>query len=525
MPNFLHDNLTHSALAYPNKDAFRCDSSAITYKELDESSSRMAGLLQALGVRKGDCVGVRLRPSIESAISVYGILKAGAAFVPIDPNAPNPRLAELVSTGNIRIVVTSQLGENVAACLERAGVTAVIGGASEQGALLKCLPFSAIHEAPTHEPVTIDTACPAYVIFTSGSTGTPKGIIHTHSSGQAYARLSVETYGVTSADRIGNLSPLHFDMATFGYLSAVLAGATTVLIPQSYASLPASLSSLIESELLTIWYSVPHALIQLLERGVLATRDLTNLRWVMFGGEPFAGSQLRRLREILPYAAFSNVYGPAEVNQCTFHNIGSANSGEAAPAVHNVPIGRVWKETCGLVVDGTDSQVSRGEQGQLLIHSTTMMSRYWNGTEEDPTTFFISDDGRRYYRTGDLVTEAKNGDLIFHGRMDDQVKIRGYRIELSEVEQAIAALSFVEENAVFRSGSAETSMLEAAVKLRRGQAVTKSQLCQLVSGKLPRYAVPSKVHFVDTFPRTSSGKIDRNALQHSVENNKQIEPV
>ena len=173
----------------------------------------------------------------------------------------------------------------------------------------------------TINPVKILESDLAYIMYTSGSTGAPKGIMHTHHSGLSYAKLSTQVYDVKPSDRIANHAPLHFDISTFGYFSGPLASATTVIIPDAYTKLPASLSTLMEQEKISIWYSVPLALVQLLHNGVLEARDLSSLRWVLYGGENFMPKYIRSLMALWSNATFSNVYGPAEVNQCTFYHL------------------------------------------------------------------------------------------------------------------------------------------------------------------------------------------------------------
>jgi amino acid adenylation domain-containing protein len=351
-------------------------------------------------------------------------------------------------------------------------------------------------------------------MYTSGSTGDPKGIMHTHDSGLSYARMAAHTYGVRHTDRLSNHSPLHFDMSTFDYFSGPLAGATTVIIPEAYTKLPASLSRLIEAERLTIWYSVPFALIQLLVRGVLHERDLGALRWVLFGGEPFPPKHLAALMARLPGARFSNVYGPAEVNQCTFYHVPPMPEGSDEP----IPIGQVWPNARGLVVDDADQPVADGEAGELLVQTPTMMRGYWGREDLNARAFYRRSPFAGYeevfYRTGDLVQRQPDGELRFLGRKDRQIKTRGYRVELDEVEAVLLAHPAVEEAAVFPVPDGEGSQrIEAAVILRNGSVVPAAELIRHGKEHLPWYALPLKIEPVAAFPRTTSGKIDRRALQ------------
>ncbi|MGI9264604.1 MAG: amino acid adenylation domain-containing protein, partial [Gammaproteobacteria bacterium] len=449
MNYLLHQAIDRSAERYAERPAFRFLGSTLTYAELVRRANQLAWTLAGEGIKRGDRVGIFLHKSIESPVAVYGIMKAGAAYVPLDPGAPVSRLRKTIQHCGIRCLIThAQKEQDTCNLLQgETSLECVIGLDVLDRPGIRCLGWDSVEAAPgARAPdAGVMEQDLAYIMYTSGSTGIPKGIMHTHASGLSYARMAAETYGITHDDRLSNHSPLHFDMSTLDYFSGPLRGAATVIIPEAYTKLPASLSKLIEDERLTIWYSVPLALIQLLLRGLLEQRDLSALRWVLFGGEPFSSKHLYALRRLWPQARFSNVYGPAEVNQCTYYHIPGAEPESDAP----VPIGRVWPNAEGLVVDEKDQPVACGESGELLIRSPTMMRGYWDQPELTERAFYrrqiaggVSD---VYYRTGDLVQERDDGVLMFLGRKDRQIKTRGYRVELDEVESVLATHEQVEE--------------------------------------------------------------------------------
>jgi amino acid adenylation domain-containing protein len=451
---------------------------------------------------------------------MYGIMKAGAAYVPLDPSAPVARLEFVIRDCGIKILLTQPNKRDVIRQLEEknTGLECVIGLPQESGLGLCTFEWEwAISQSEMNAPaVHIMEDDLAYIMYTSGSTGTPKGIMHTHASGLSYARLSADLYGVRHTDRLSNHSPLHFDMSTFDYFSGPLVGATTVIIPEAYTKLPASLSKLIQDERLTIWYSVPFALIQLLLRGALESRNMESLRWVLFGGEPFPPKHLRSLMDKLPQARFSNVYGPAEVNQCTYYHIPSIkdDNNEA------VPIGVIWENSEGLVIDNQDREVGTGEIGELVVRTPTMMRGYWGRPDLNAKAFYrrtvYGDYEDVFYRTGDLVQRHQDGNLRFVGRKDRQIKTRGYRVELDEVENALAGHPLVEETAVYAVPDGEGSLrIESAVLFKPGSICTETELKQYLNTLLPWYAVPGIIRAVTEFPRTTSGKIDRRYLQET----------
>ncbi|MEO1619426.1 MAG: amino acid adenylation domain-containing protein [Cyanobacteria bacterium J06632_3] len=554
MVYLLSQILDRSAERYCEREAFRCEGEGLTYGDLLRRANGLAHWLVDHGVKRGDRVGIYLNKSLESAISIYGIWKAGAAYVPLDPSAPLSRIAYSINHCSIRHLITHRskrrklpellsivpdvrwvvgipdslkLGEELGEELEEAE--------RKNAVLTRCdwedLPLC--DHAPNVHLLAQDLA---YIMYTSGSTGTPKGIMHTHYSGLSYAELVAETYGLTERDRIGNHSPLHFDISTLGFFAGPLVSATTVILPEAYTKMPASLSQLIQDESLTVWYSVPFALTQLWLRGVLSERDLSALRWVLFAGEPFPAKYLYALMQRLPNARFSNIYGPAEVNQCTYYHVPPLAAGEPVPE-DIVPIGQVWKNSEGIVVDEADNLVKQGDIGELLIRTATMMSGYWQQPELTAKAFYkteIANQPAVFYRTGDLVQADSNGQYRFIGRKDRQIKTRGYRVELDEVEAALVAHHQIEEAATYAIPyEAGSYQIEASVvlsvslkeeKVRKEQIgeeqnTTETDIKRYLAERLPSYAIPARITILSTFPRTGTGKIDRRSLQTVAQQN------
>jgi amino acid adenylation domain-containing protein len=517
MVYLLSQIIDNAAQKFPERPAFRFQGDTASYADLSVWTNQLANVLIDQGVKRRDRVGIFMNKGLEMPLAVHGIMKAGAAYVPIDPAAPAERLKFIINDCNISLLIADKAKATVLGTI--AGQTSLkylIGTVTGAGLPYRAISWDEIRSAPAHHPLQhpVMEDDLAYIMYTSGSTGQPKGIMHTHRSGLSYAKLSAHTYGLHEGDRLGNHSPLHFDMSTLEFLSGPLQGACTVLIPEEYAKLPASLSKLIEEERLTVWYSVPFALCQLLLRGAMESKSLESLRWVLFGGEPFPPKYLRALMEVLPKARFCNVYGPAEVNQCTYYHITDLPGND----LESVPIGRVWPNCEGLVVDDEDQPVSEGNQGELLIRTPTMMRGYWNRDDLNAKAFFIREPFSNYseifYRTGDLVRLNDDGDYVYLGRKDRQIKTRGYRVELDEVEAALSRHQEVEEAAAFALPDAEgTAMVAAAVILKNGSTIGPSELIHFLKSLLPAYALPGVIRIYHIFPRTSSGKIDRLKLR------------
>ena len=472
-------------------------------------------MLSELGVKRGDRVGIFLDPSLESAISVYGIMSAGAVFVPLDSNAPPARIAYVISDCGIRHIISGkkQSRSLKKVLQENISLEVVIG--MDEKLPVKSVSWEEIARISPSQTVSIRMLEDdlAYIMYTSGTTGTPKGIMHSHRSGLAYAKLSMDLYDVRPTDILANHSPLHFDISTMGYFTMPLAGGTTVLISESHKLIPASLSQLMEKERITIWYSVPLALIHLLQRGGLEDRKMDSLRWVLFGGEPFPAKHLRSLMKLWRKAVFSNVYGPAEVNQCTYFHLSELPEKDAA-----IPLGHVWNNTEVLIVDNNDLEVGNGDTGELLVRTATMMKGYWGKPELTQKAFFrrekFPNAEEIFYRTGDLVWRKSDGQLIFAGRKDRQIKIRGYRIELDEIESVLLSHPYVIETAVYNIKDEDDQYVEAILVLSESARETEENIKEFLATRIPAYAVPRRIYFSDKIPRTPAGKVDYKELKN-----------
>lgn len=506
--------ILHYAEQRPDCSAFRCMGKTLTYQELGQKTNQLAGLLHELGVKKGDRVGILLNRSIETAIAIHGILLAGAVYVPMNPKAPIARNKFVIEDCEIKVIVTNPSQKRTINALREAsrGINHILGLKSTQQS--DVFSWSAIYERPIQE-ISIASIRPddlAYILFTSGSTGQPKGIMHTHSSGMAYARLTAQTYSLNAEDVIANHAPIFFDISTLGYFTAPYVGACTVILSDAHTILPNSLCQLMVNEKITIWYSVPLALIQLLESDLTESLKQTSLRWVFYAGEAFPPKHLRQLMGLMPGVMVSNIYGPTELNQCTYFNLSSPPQSNSP-----IPIGQVWAETFALILDENEQEVPVNVQGELLVHSSTMMKGYWRKLTLSQQSFYTHDTGNGralvYYRTGDLVTLDEDGIMHFNGRKDHQIKIRGYRVELGEIESFLLAHHAVKETIVLSNQRGDEQTLEAF--LLTNDKVNEEELILHLKKDLPPYAIPHYFHFVDEFPRTGTGKVNRGKIKEA----------
>ena len=512
-PRLLHEIVERSAARFPERAAFRCRDQSLSYAELQTKSRQLANLLIEIGVKPGDRVGLFSGKTIELPTAVFGILGAGAAYVPLDPTLPAARIESLIADCGIRVLISDTHRIRTLQKMD-AELTAVIGLDESSGLQFRCIDWDQVFaQSEVRREVEADADSLAYVIYTSGSTGAPKGIMHTHASAMAYARAAALTYGLSEHDRLSNFPPLHFDQSIFDFFSGPLAGSCTVLITEDVMRFPANLAELIERERLTVWYSVPMPLTRMLTDDVFTGRDLSRIRWILYGGEACPSKYLHKFLQLFPSATISNVYGPAETNQCTFYNFSTPDE---VPE-DGVPIGPPWRWASVRVVDPDDVHGPSVHEGELLVSSPTMMAGYWGG--RFPETFVEIEEGgvsHRYYRTGDFVREDSDGQLFFLGRRDRMIKSRGQRVELDEVEAVLGSLDKVVEAAVFAARGDDGSQQIHAAIIPTEESVNDRKIMIALQSMLSPAAIPVRIQVLRDFPRTTSGKIDRRALADSI---------
>ena len=516
MPVTLHRLVDDAAMRRPDAEAARCDGASLSWSDLARRRNGLARLLVDLGVGRGVRVAVLLGKSLAVPTAFYGVLAAGGALVPIDPKSPVEQIARILrATGATRLVTEPGRRNAVGGLLDaELEISHVVGLEPDDARSMNVAPWSAVDQLASDRPpsVDVDGLDTSYILHTSGSTGEPKLIRHTHASALAFVEWAVEEYGLRADDRLSNHSSHHTCFATFDFYAAARAAATTVILTPAAMLMPASLAQLVERERITVWYSVPTALVQLLLRGDLADRDLSALRWVLFAGETFPDKHLKRLLDLLPGVRFSHVYGSTEVNVCTCYHL--PGSGEVPSPL---PIGRPCSNAEALVVDEALEPVAGGGTGELLIRGSTVMSGYWGDPALNrqalvrrPASGGLEE---TYFRTGDRVRTLDDGNLTFAGRADHQVKVRGYRVELEEIEGALLAIEPVHESAALAVPDGDgSSTIRAAVVVDPAAGVTHKSLLKRLQKTLPLYALPSEIGIVDSLPRTPTGKVDRKAL-------------
>ena len=512
----LHQLLIQSAQKYPGRTAVEeTGDGAITYHDLNQLSDRLMDRLIHLGVRPGDRVGIYLRKSVDAVACIFGILKAGAAYVPVDPGAPATRNAYIFSDCTVKvIIIDNRFVEKFSAefASQNALPTLIVLDGAGSGNSLKDTLEQATTENPTH-PVSFELSSDhlAYILYTSGSTGKPKGVMLSHQNALSFIDWCSEVFEPSEMDRFSSHAPFHFDLSILDIYVSIKHGATLVLVDEEIGKDPIRLALLISDKSITIWYSTPSILSFLAQYGRLERYNYSSLRMVLFAGEVFPVKHLQMLKNILSKPRYFNLYGPTETNVCTYFEIPAT-----IPADHakSFPIGEACSHYRIKIVDEQGQDVGIGQTGELIAAGPGVMKGYWNLPEKTANAFLVDSSGQRWYKTGDVVVQDKDGNYLYVSRRDRMVKKRGYRVELGEIEAGLYNHPGVKEAAVIAMSSEENGIqIKAYLSFRDGQNPSRIQLKRFCTESLPAYMIPDFFSFLDSLPKTSTDKIDYQQLK------------
>lgn len=522
--HLLQHLLLRSAKKYPDKTAVVFKEKSMTYSDLDRRSNGVARTLQQLGIRKGDRVGILLTKSIEQIVSLFGILKSGAVYVPIDPAAPAARSAYMIRHCGIECLITTSGKLN--ALFSHSENASAIKRAILFGKDVDDVPHKNIAVAFISQDIETDGECsalaaldmsdnsPAYILHTSGSTGNPKGVAISHLNALTFIEMAADYFSVTADDRFCSHAPLHFDLSVFDVFVAIKCGATIVLLPELLSTFPVKLAEYIEKERITIWNSVSSVLTMLADKGLLERNNLDSLRLVHFSGDIMPVKYLRLLTKYMKNAAFFNIYGQTEANSSLFFPIQEIPDDDS----WRIPVGKAFPNFEVFALDD-DQQVvcNPGGEGELYISSSTVALGYWNDQDmtrekfvHDPRFPFLE---MIVYKTGDRVRIDGNGNYLFCGRKDHMVKSRGYRIELDEIETVLSGHPDIAAAVVIPiPDEIVGNRISAVIAVAHGGSIRKEDIERYCSTRLPKYMIPESMEFRDSLPMTSTGKVDRKKL-------------
>jgi amino acid adenylation domain-containing protein len=365
--------------------------------------------------------------------------------------------------------------------------------------------------APTVATAVSDLDDLAYVLYTSGSTGRPKGVMLSHRAATSFVQWCSEAFTPNEHDRFSSHAPFHFDLSILDIYLPIKHGAAIVLVEEGVGKDPKRLALLIAENKISVWYSTPSILSFLAQYGNLAQHDYSALHTVLFAGEVFPIKHLRELKDLLPEPRYFNLYGPTETNVCTYHEIPSQIPPEQTQPF---PIGKACSHYELKVVDQEGQVVMRGQEGELCGSGPGIMDGYWQLPERTAPAFLVDQDGRRWYKTGDIVVEGVDGVYTFIGRRDRMIKKRGYRVELGEIEAGLYRHPAVKEAAVIAvSDEAYGVRIKAFLSCHEQQRLSLIELKRFCIENLPQYMVPDLFSFHDLLPKTSTDKINYQTLK------------
>jgi len=489
----------------------------LDYATLGRLSDRVRDRLAALGVGRGDRAGIYLHKSADGVAAIFGILKAGAAYVPVDPTAPAERNAYIHHNCGVKVVFVER-GYEAAYREEfvklgpvpRLVVLQAAGGGGHLAAALDAL--DAASAAP---PVPSVASAPddlAYILYTSGSTGKPKGVMLSHRNALSFVDWCSAVFQPRPADVFSSHAPFHFDLSILDLYVSLKHGATLVLVPEDTGKDPLGLAKLITTRRITVWYSAPSTLSLLAQFGRIADHDFSSLRLVIFAGEVFPVVHLRSFKRQVPHPRYFNLYGPTETNVCTYYEIPAVVPDDR---VDPYPIGKTCENLRSKVVDPDGGAVAPGGEGELCIAGPNVMQGYWNLPEQTARGFLPDDGtGERWYKTGDIVVQEPGGDYLYRGRRDRMVKRRGYRVELGEIEACLYRHADIREAAVVAlPDEAAGVRIKAHLSLRGDRRPSLIELKTFCSRHLPLYMVPDAFAFHPELPKTSTNKVDYQRLK------------
>jgi non-ribosomal peptide synthetase-like protein len=492
----LHELFEQQVDVSPNACAIVGPNGQLTYLELEELANQFAHILLSQGVGCGDLVGLFCKRSVGAIVSILGILKSGAAYVPLDERWPDDRIEGILAEAGVEYLVADQNLSERAASTSASRILVHDAGDTRDTARIQ----------PTQRVRLKDGGASGgdlcYIIYTSGTTGRPKGIMTEHRNVVAFTRAFRTACEMTPRDRVYQGFSLTFDGSVEEIWMALSSGATLVIGPPELAQLGEETAQYMRRKEVTFFSTVPTFL-------AMIQHDVPSLRLVVVSGEACPPTLITHW--VSAERRMLNVYGPTE---CTVNT----TVWDCVPDVP-VTIGKPLPGYTTCILDEKRRPVSPGEAGELYIGGVGVARGYLNQPELTKKHFVPHDHhdnghSETLYRTGDLVQKADNGDLLFLGRIDGQVKVRGYRIELEEIESVLrehsdvrdAAVAIVERNGLNELAGFVVSDCDGAAALDR------SGILGLLRQRLPAYMLPAYLDPIHVLPRLTSGKIDRQAL-------------
>jgi amino acid adenylation domain-containing protein len=487
----LHEWFEEQVARTPGAIALEYEEEQLSYAELNERANQLAHYLQRLGVSREARVGVMLERRPAMLIGLLAALKAGCAYVPLDPQYPQERVRFMLADAEVQVLLTeSGLRERV----RESTVTVVY--VDQEGEVIGT-------ESRENPGVRVAAENLAYVIYTSGSTGIPKGVAITHGSATAFLHWSIEFFTVEKLQAVLASTSINFDLSVFELFAPLSVGGRVILAENAL-----QLGTLPAGGRVELINTVPSAAAELVRQGAIPA----SVRVINLAGEALSRKLVQELYGLGTVAQVTNLYGPSEDTTYSTYEVVADGANEA------VLIGRPIANTQVYLLDGEQQPVAIGVSGEIYLGGEGLARGYLKRAELTAERFvpnpYSREAGGRLYRTGDLGRYRNDGRIEYLGRADQQVKVRGFRIELGEIEARLEQQGGVRQCVVTASetSSGGDKQLVAYVVSEAGEGVTASELRAYLKERLPEYMIPSGWVFLAEMPLTTNGKVDRKRL-------------
>ena len=510
-PVLLHHHFLQYSQITPDAYAVISVNNQWTYKELSAYAYRYATVLDSCGLATGDRVVLELDPCPQAVALIAACSMLGLVFVPVSPESPQARVEHILQITEARLHIQVAPGSR-----SIPAQTNLLRGFLNGNSLQV---DSYLPEALRSRKGPVIESDLAYIIFTSGTTGQPKGIMMSHRAILAFFRGLVDHCKLEPTARVGTISPLQFDFSLLDMGLAFGSGATLVEVPRILIHQPKRLVQYLEKHRVSQMNGVPSIWRMILRYASEDIAALRHLQSILFAGEPFPIPDLVHLRALIPHLRIINCFGQSESIACSFTDVPCP----LLPETENLSIGFAHPGTEMLLMDDQGHEIQEpAKVGEIYLRGASLFSGYWQNPEAteaalvpNPLRPFAPE---KIFRTGDLAYKGLQGEIYCCGRRDLQVKILGNRVELEEVERRLCTHPAILQAAVIAVKRQENPMLVAYVVLCKDKsALTTQELRLFCKETLPIYMLPSEIHFRESLPLTTNGKVNRKALENTWE--------
>ncbi len=488
----IEEILSSSALLWPDNIAAEQANESINYKELNHQSDLLSDFLGKILPSEKPRVGLLLPKTIAAVVSVFGVLKSGGTYVPLDFEAPAKRNSFITDNCKLDAIITLK-GTDYQGFPENF----IKHELHELGIILHSIDRKGSNRDETSFPEL------AYILNTSGSTGHPKAVLFNHQNAISFIEWCNNTFEADQNSVFSSHAPFHFDLSILDLFFSISKGAKLILIDSKTAKNPRALTHLIAEKKITHWYSTPTILKLILNYGKPERFDHSSLQYVLFAGEVFPIEPLRKLTELWSDKIFYNLYGPSETNVCTYFKIPLPIESDRT---HPFPIGEVCEHLDACLLP------RQKEKSELCISGPSVCLGYLNEEQKNKQSFF-EENGKRWYKTGDIIELDEEGYFVFMGRADRMIKKNGFRIELDEIENCLHSHPEISDAAVLSITKGLSEITVKAFLQKRENSSVSSEIMRSYCLKiLPEYMLPDRIYFLENIPKTSTDKTDYQKL-------------